>query len=97
MTAEQLSGIKRLADWNGLQHALDKLAEECAEYASARIKRNIGEGTEEDILELADVLIVAKQVEYLMNLDSVKRVFLNKEVSLKLDRQIKRIEGENAD
>lgn len=96
MTAEQLGDIKKIADWNGLEHALDKLAEECAEYAAARMKCNIGEGAGEDMLELADVLIMAKQVEYLMNLDSVKRDFLNKEVSLKLDRQIKRMEEENA-
>ena len=36
MTVEEK--IRYIAEHNGLEKALDKLAEECAEYAAARIK-----------------------------------------------------------
>ena len=39
--------IRYIAEHNGLEKALDKLAEECAEYAAARIKHNLGEGNGE--------------------------------------------------
>ena len=59
MTVEEK--IRYIAEHNGLEKALDKLAEECAEYAAARIKHNLGEGNGEYLEELADGLLRKKR------------------------------------
>ncbi len=86
--------INFIAHHNGIEHALDKLAEECAEYAAARIKDNIGEGEPSQyVFELADVLIMVEQVRLLIKESRPGvAVILEQEIERKLNRQIKRIE-----
>lgn len=85
--------IKYIAEHNGLEKALDKLAEECAEYAAARIKHNLGEGNGEYLEELADVFITFTQVQRLLPADMKDQI--SEEINRKLDRQIERIREEN--
>lgn len=81
--------IKYIAEHNGLEKALDKLAEECAEYAAARIKHNLGEGNREYLEELADIFITFSQVQILLPL--YEQYEVGYEINRKLDRQIERI------
>ena len=87
MTVEEK--IRYIAEHNGLEKALDKLAEECAEYAAARIKHNLGEGNGEYLEELADVFITFAQVQRLLPADMQDQIL--EEINRKLDRQISRI------
>lgn len=88
--------IEFIAHHNGIELALDKLAEECAEYVAARIKDNIGEGKPSQyVFELADVLIMVEQVRLLIKESRPGlAVILQQEIERKLNRQIKRIEEE---
>lgn len=81
--------IRYIAEHNGLEKALDKLAEECAEYAAARIKHNLGEGNGEYLEELADVIIMRAEVQQLM--PEEMKFQISEEINRKLDRQIERI------
>lgn len=85
--------IALIAHNNGLELALDKLAEECAEYAAARIKDNIGgETINRYPYELADVVIMVEEVKLLIE-DSRPGLskIIQKEIESKLDRQLQRI------
>lgn len=81
--------IKYIAEHNGLEKALDKLAEECAEYAAARIKHNLGESNREYLEELADIFITFSQVQILLPM--YEQYEVGYEINRKLDRQIERI------
>ena len=91
MTTEEK--IQYIAEHNGLEKALDKLAEECAEYVAARIKHSIGEGNGEYMEELADVFITFEQIQNLLPQYEQRQVA--DEINRKLDRQIERIRKEN--
>lgn len=85
--------IALIAHNNGLELALDKLAEECAEYAAARIKDNIGEESPNQFLfELADVVIMVEEVKLLIkeSRPGLSEI-IQKEIESKLDRQLHRI------
>ncbi|HJA81275.1 MAG TPA: hypothetical protein H9776_05925 [Candidatus Mediterraneibacter intestinipullorum] len=84
--------IRYIAEHNGLEKALDKLAEECAEYAAARIKHNLGEDNGEYLEELADVFIMRAEVQLLM--PEEMKCQISEEINRKLDRQIERIQDE---
>lgn len=86
--------IKTIANHYGLIHQLHKLLEEVCELKKAtdgflNNRDNLDHLQE----EIADVRIMIAQVEYLLGMDSVIRYY----VSLKLDRQIKRIENEKTE
>lgn len=85
--------IVLIAHNNGLELALDKLAEECAEYAAARIKDNIGgEVPNQFLFEFADVVIMVEEVKLLIKeLHPGLSEIIQKEIENKLDRQLQRI------
>lgn len=85
--------VALIAHDNGLELALNKLAEECAEYAAARIKDNIGEDAPNQYLfELADVAIMVEEVRLLIkeSRPGLSEI-IQKEIESKLDRQLQRI------
>lgn len=85
--------VALIAHDNGLELALDKLAEECAEYAAARIKDNIGgEAPNQYLFELADVMIMVEEVKILIK-ESRPGLseLIQKEIENKLARQLRRI------
>lgn len=49
------------------------------------------------IAELADVLILARQIEYLMKEDEALKIFVEIDMNKKIDRQLRRIEEELAE
>ena len=87
--------IQEIAKSNGLPGSLNKLAEECAEYSAARIKYIMGECNEEKwISELADVMICIRQIEFHAERTPVLKAKLEEEIERKIDRQVRRIRGE---
>ena len=84
--------VKQIADFYGLKNQLKQLAEECCELSveSLHCIRERG-GTERISEEMMDVLIMIKQIIYLLG-DDVER--LEKYAEFKLDRQLIRIEKE---
>ena len=84
--------IEFIAEHNGMEKVLDKLAEECAEYTAARLQHH-ERGTEDWIGELADVWILMRQAGILMGRDT--NPFLPAEFWMKaeekIERQIRRI------
>lgn len=89
--------IEFIAEHNGLEKVLDKLAEECAEYSAARLKYILGECEEEKwISELADVMICILQVEIHLVRNPLLRARVEIEIERKIDRQIRRINDEKA-
>lgn len=101
--------LKKIADYYGLEVQLNKLAEECAEYAAASLKwqwywdhmtsRNyapciskaVKTARETKINELGDVLLLAIQVEYLLDTKPDLKEEIRKNMEFKADRQLKRI------
>ena len=85
--------IEFIAEHNGLEKVLDKLAEECAEYTAARLQHH-ERGTEDWIGELADVWILMRQARILMGCDSDTFLSMKfwEKVEEKIERQIRRIE-----
>ena len=84
--------IKKIADHYGLINQLRQLAEECCELSveALHYTREKG-GTERISEEMVDVLIMIKQIIYLLRNDVEK---LEKYAEFKLDRQINRISNE---
>lgn len=79
-----------IARKNGLERAMAKLAEECSEYAAAQVKYSLGEGNRNKCLEeMADVLVVMEQVEFLLSEEEVRQV--EEIMEAKINRQMKRI------
>lgn len=85
--------IEFIAEHNGLEKVLDKLAEECAEYTAARLQHH-ERGTEDWIGELADVMICIRQIEFHAERNLVLKAKLEEEIKRKTDRQVRRIRGE---
>jgi NTP pyrophosphatase (non-canonical NTP hydrolase) len=86
--------IEQIATHYGFTSQADMLTEECAEYMVAlnKLRRGKTEAYDNIKEEVADVLIVARQLRYLLGYEDIDRI-----INEKLDRQIRRIADENAD
>ena len=92
--AQGKSTDKRLvliAEHYGFTNQADMLCEEAAEYITARnkIKRGIFEAAHNFKEELADVLIVALQLRYMLGEKNIDNI-----IEQKIQRQLGRIENE---
>jgi len=79
----------------GADNQLDKLAEECAEFAAARLKNRISpsqEAADHEMDELADVIVMLEQIVQSQKPAQGRR--LAGHVMVKLDRQLRRISQE---
>ena len=83
--------IEQIATHYGFTSQADMLTEECAEYmvALSKLRRGKADAYENIKEEIADVLIVARQLRYLLGYEDIDRI-----INEKLDRQMKRISEE---
>lgn len=83
--------IKKIAGYYGFTSQANMLCEESAEYMVAlnKLRRGKPEAYANVKEEVADIIVVAKQLRYLLGADEIDRI-----ISDKLDRQIQRIEAE---
>ena len=83
--------IEQIAAHYGFTSQADMLCEESAEYMVALNKLRRGNPDAYDNIkeEVADVLIMARQLRYLLGYDDIDRI-----INEKLDRQMKRISEE---
>ena len=85
--------IKTIADHYGIKKQLRQLAEECSELA-VEASHSARKGTTVKIIEeIADVQIMIEQIIYLVRID---RCDIQDCINFKLDRQMKRMEKEEA-
>lgn len=89
------SRIYQISNHYGYAVQSDKIIEECAELTQAIMK--LRWGWSDDKLnhvqeELADVLIMARQLRVMLGAEDIDRI-----IGEKLDRQIERINDESAD
>lgn len=87
---EATEKLRVIAGDNGLEGALNKLAEECAEYTAARLQyheRKTADWKE----ELMDVWILMQQVEILLAREPILEAQLMELAGRKIARQIRRI------
>lgn len=85
--------IKTIADHYGIKKQMRQLAEECSELA-VEASHSARKGTTVKIIEeMADVEIMIEQIIYLAKID---RCDIQDCINFKLDRQIKRMEKEEA-
>jgi NTP pyrophosphatase (non-canonical NTP hydrolase) len=84
--------IKKIADYYGFTSQANMLCEESAEYMVAlnKLRRGKTEAYANVKEEIADIIVVAKQLRYLLGADEIDRI-----ISEKLDRQIQRIKDES--
>ena len=87
------SRIYQISNHYGYAAQSDKIIEECAELTQAIMK--LRWGWSDDKLdhvqeELADVLIMARQLRVMLGAEDIDRI-----INQKLDRQIERIKEEN--
>lgn len=85
------SRIKAIADHYGFTSQADMLIEEAAEFTIAvnKLRRGDPNAYENIKEEIADVIVVAKQLRYILGAEEIDRI-----ISSKLDRQIRRIADE---
>ncbi len=83
--------LKKIADHYGFTSQANMLIEESAEFTQAlcKLRRSNSQAYENLKEELADILVVAEQLRYLMGADEIDRIMRQK-----IDRQLKRIEEE---
>jgi NTP pyrophosphatase (non-canonical NTP hydrolase) len=84
--------IEQIAEHYGYSAQSDIAIEECAELQKAILKLRRGWNTEryaELLGEIADVLIMSRQLRYIFGYDKIDRI-----VDEKLNRQIERINNE---
>lgn len=83
--------IKKLADYYGFTSQADMLVEESAEFTQAvnKLRRGHAEAYSNIKEELADTLVIALQLRYLLGADDIDKI-----MRAKIDRQLKRIEEE---
>ena len=83
-----------IAEHYGFTNQADMLCEEAAEYITARnkIKRGIFESAHNFKEELADVLIVALQLRYMLGEKNIDNI-----IEQKIQRQLERISNEQTD
>lgn len=86
--------IEQIATHYGFTSQADMLCEESAEYMVAlnKLRRGDPNAYENIKEEVADVLIVARQLRYLLGYESIDKI-----IEDKLSRQMRRINDENAD
>lgn len=86
--------IEQIAAHYGFSSQANMLSEEAAEYMVAlnKFRRGHSEAYENIKEEVADVLIMARQLRYLLGYEDIDRI-----VNSKLDRQMRRIADENTD
>lgn len=86
--------IEQIAAHYGFTSQADMLCEESAEYMVALNKLRRGKPDAYDNIkeEVADVLIVARQLRYLLGYESIDKI-----IEEKLNRQMRRISDENTD
>ena len=85
--------IKTIADHYGIKKQLRQLAEECSELA-VEASHSARKGTTVKIIEeIADVQIMIEQIIYLAKIDKCD---IEDCINFKLDRQMKRMEKEEA-
>ncbi len=86
------SRIKAIADHYGFTSQADMLCEESAEFMVAlnKLRRGSPDAYENIKEEVADVLIMARQLRYLLGYEEIDRT-----ISEKLNRQMQRIADEN--
>ena len=85
--------IKTIADHYGIKKQLRQLAEECSELA-VEASHSARKGTTVKIIEeMADVQIMIEQIIYLAKIDKCD---IEDCINFKLDRQMKRMEKEEA-
>jgi len=86
--------IKKIADYYGFSSQADMLIEEAAEYMVAlnKLRRGKSEAYKNIKEEVADILVVASQLRYLLGEDEIDKI-MNK----KLKRQLQRIKQEKWD
>lgn len=84
--------IKKIADYYGFTSQANMLCEESAEYMVAlnKLRRGKTEAYANVKEEVADIIVVAKQLRYLLGADEIDKI-----ISEKLDRQIQRIKDES--
>ena len=84
--------IEQIAAHYGFTSQADILCEESAEYMVAlnKLRRGKAEAYENIKEEVADVLIVARQLRYLLGYESIDKI-----IEDKLSRQMRRISDEN--
>lgn len=101
MTEEQKAICHKIADHYGEEHQMLKTVEEMAELTQAIIKYLDDPAEWNDLLgELADVLIMAEQLDYLTQkwvapLGYEHSPDVGHRISIKLIRQLERMEREN--
>lgn len=85
------SRIKAIADHYGFTSQADMLIEEAAEFTIAvnKLRRGDPNAYENIKEEIADVIVVAKQLRYILGAEEIDRI-----ISSKLDCQIRRIADE---
>ena len=83
--------IEQIAAHYGFTSQADMLCEESAEFMVAlnKLRRGSPDAYENIKEEVADVLIVARQLRYLLGYEDIDRI-----ISQKIDRQMKRISEE---
>lgn len=86
--------IEQIATHYGFTSQANMLTEEAAEFTVAvnKLRRGHADAYEHIKEEVADVLIMAQQLRYLLGYEEIDRI-----ISEKLDRQIRRIADENTD
>ena len=86
--------IEQIATHYGFTSQSDMLCEESAEFMVAlnKLRRGKPEAYDNIKEEVADVLIVARQLRYLLGYEDIDRI-----INEKLDRQMRRINDENAE
>ena len=84
--------IKKIADYYGFTSQANMLCEESAEYMVAlnKLRRGKTEAYANVKEEVADIIVVAMQLRYLLGADEIDSI-----ISEKLDRQIQRIKDES--
>ena len=84
---------RKIASHYGFWHQAWKLVEECGELAAAMAKYVLGQaGRSVVIEEMADVTIMLRQMEYLMD---IQKCELHAAMDFKVDRQLDRMKDEN--
>ena len=83
--------IEQIAAHYGFTSQADMLCEESAEYmvALSKLRRGKADAYRDIKEEVADVLIMARQLRYLLGYEDIDRI-----ISEKLDRQMRRINDE---
>lgn len=86
--------IKAIADHYGFSSQADMLIEEAAEYMVAlnKLRRGKSEAYKNIKEEVADILVVASQLRYLLGEDEIDSI-----MNRKLKRQLQRIKQEKWD